>query len=267
MKPRAIHRQLDRCDICGRKVHIKDLVRTEFNYLRPAGTNYFDYSYYDGTFWVEDGNITQQSGDWCVGPDGEDARVKISLDNTTTEVYGSKTFLLDSSPAIIYTASSVDISGWTNFCLGVYVGQYHQNEDPAEISVEIGNCNSDASTTYSLATRTTRSMRHCWVTANVADLDSNVDPSSTYWYVKITASSDEDFYFFIDWMQLEKDAARPGAFISTAGATEDLAAETRVWRVQKTCKRHREPLFIDSEKYGRPRQEVELPIDYESQEI
>ena len=36
----AIARQLDRCDICGRKVHKKDLVRTNIDTLAVGGSNY-----------------------------------------------------------------------------------------------------------------------------------------------------------------------------------------------------------------------------------
>ena len=271
--PPVIHRQLDRCGVCGTKIHKMDLVRTQVRYNRPEGNNYFLYSYYDGSFWDNDGTVTLQSSPWGLGPDSEDARLRIGNESgfsdtiTTTEIGGSKTFLLDSSPAIIYTASSTDISGFTSFVFGVYVGQYHANDDQAEMTVEIGNCNSDASTTYSLKSETIRAGKHIWVAANVADLDSNVDSSATYWYVKVTASSDEDFYFWVDWMQLERNASKPGHFISTSGAAEAYATEQKLLTTAKVCPDCKEYLLLESEQYGRPRQEVEPPVQEETQEV
>lgn len=264
--PLAIHRQLDRCDVCGRKIHRKDLVRTQARYNRPQGNNYFTYSYYDGTFWTNDGNCTLQSQAMGLGPDAEDARVKIASDNTTTEIRGSKTFLLDTSPSTIYTASTVDISGFTSFVFGVYVGQYHANDDPAVMTIEIGNM-SGVGSLYELKETTTRSGKHVWVTANVADLDSNVVPAAAYFYVRVSATSTEDFYFWVDWMQLEKDATRPGPFISTNGSTNDYTVEKKVMTSAKVCNRCKEDLTRESQKYGRPRVEVEPPIDDEFQEV
>lgn len=272
-RPPVIHRQLDRCDVCGTKIHKMDLVRTQVRYNRPEGNNYFTYSYYDGTFWTNDGTVTKQSNDWGLGPDSEDARVRIGSESgftdtiTTTEIGGAATFLLDSSPAIIYTGSSTDISAYTSFVFGVYVGQYHANDDQAEMTVEIGNCNSDASSTYSLKSETIRAGKHIWVRANIADLDANVDTSAAYFYIKVTASSDEDYYFWVDWMQLEKDASRPGAFINTSGSALAYTTDQKLLTTAKVCPDCKEYLLRESEQYGRPRQEVEPPVQEEAQEV
>jgi hypothetical protein len=272
MNLQAIHRQLDRCDICGKKIHRKDLVRTQARYNRPQGNNYFLYSSYDGSFWVPTwadyitDHCTLQTQAMGLGPDSEDARVKIASDNTTTQIRGSKTFLLDTSPAIIHTATATDISGFTSFVYGVYVGQYHANTDPAVLTVEIGNCNSGFDTLYSLKEVTTRSGRHVWVSANIADLSSNVTLSAAYFYVKVSATSSGDFYFWIDWMQLEKNASRPGAFISTGGATVDYTTERKMMTSVKVCNRCKEQLTTESAR-GRPRQEAEQPIYDEFQEV
>jgi hypothetical protein len=267
--PQAIHRQLDRCDICGKKIHRKDLVRTQARYNRPQGNNYFQYSSYDGTFWAIAANCTAHSEDMGFGPDAEDCRAKISSSNTLTEIKGAKTFLLTTSgePAIIYTTESTDISAFTSFVFGIYVGQYHANEDPAVLTVEIGNCTSGASTLYELLETTTRSGKHVWTSVNIADLDSNVDTSATYWYVRASATSSENFYFWIDWMQLEKDASRPGAFISTNGAAIDYTTDSKRLTTVKVCNRCKEQLTRESQKRGRPRVEVESDIDNEFQEV
>lgn len=265
MSVQAIHRQLDRCDICGRKIHRKDLVRTQARYNRPQGNNYFLYSYYDDSFWTNDGNCTLQTQAMGLGPDSEDARVKIASDNTITQIRGAKTFLLDTSPSTIYTTTSTDISGFTSFVFGVYVGQYHANEDPAVITVEIGNM-SVAGMLYALKEVTTRSGRHVWVTANVADLDENILPATAYFYVKVSATSSEDFYYWIDWMQLEKDATKPGAFINTNGTALDYSTDKKMLTSVKVCNRCKEQLTRESER-GRPRQEAEPPIMDEFQEV
>jgi hypothetical protein len=201
-----------------------------------------------------------------LGPDSEDARVKIASDNTTTQVRGSNTLLLDTSPSIIYTTSATDISAFTSFVFGVYVGQYHANEDPAVLTVEIGNCDQNVTNLYELKETTTRSGKHVWVAANIADLDSNVTVSAAYFYVRVSATSSDDFYFWIDWMQLEKNATRPGAFISTSGAAVDYTTERKMMTSVKVCNRCKEELTRESER-GRPRQEAEPPIDSEFQEV
>ncbi len=266
MTVRAIHRQLDRCDVCGKKIHRKDLVRTQARYNRPQGNNYFLYSSYDGSFWVNDGNSTLQTQAMGLGPDSEDARVKIASDNTTTQIRGSKTFLLDTSPSITYTASSTDISSFTSFVFGVYVGQYHANADPAVLTVEIGNCDATIENLYALREVTTRSGRHVWASANIADLNLGVTPATAYFYVRVSATSSEDFYYWIDWMQLEKNASRPGAFISTSGSALDYTTDKKMMTSVKVCNRCKEQLTTESER-GRPRQEAEPPIYDEFQEV
>lgn len=264
----VIHQTLDRCDVCGKKLHKKDLVRTQVRYNRPSGNNYFSYSHYDGTFWQIAANCTAHTEDMGLGPDAEDCRAKIDESNTVTEIRGAKTFLLSPAgeAAIIYTGSSTDISSFTRFVFGVYVGQYHANADQAALTVAIGNCDAAASVLYELKSKTIRTGQHIWVAADIADLDSNVDTSATYWYVSFTASSDEDYYFWVDWMQLEKDATRPGAFISTAGAAVDHTSETKIMTSAKVCSRCREKLTLEGEKYGRHRREVEPPIEDDFQE-
>lgn len=269
MSLQAIHHILDRCDVCGKKLHRKDLVRTQVRYNRPSGNNYFLNSYYDGTFWTIAANCTTHSEDMGLGPDSEDCRAKISESNTLTEIKGAKTFLLSPTgeTAIIYTASPTNISSFTRFVFSVYAGQYHANEDPAVLTVAIGNCDSSASTLYELKEVTTRSGRHIWVAADVADLDSNVDTSATYWYISFRATSDENYYFWVDWMQLEKNATRPGAFIRTSGAAVDHTTEAKIMTSAKVCSRCREKLTLEGEKYGKHRREVEPPIEDDFQEV
>lgn len=267
--PPAIHRQLDRCDMCGKKIHRKDLVRTQVRYNRPAGNNYFLYSYFDGSFWQIAANCTAHEEDMGLGPDSEDCRAKISSSNTLTEIKGAKTFLLSPSgeSAIIYTTTPTDISSYTSFVFGVYVGQYHANASPAILTVEIGNCDASASNTFPLKSVTTSSGRHVWSYATIADLDLSVVRTAAYFYVKVSATSSENYYFWIDWMQLEKDVTRPGAFISTSGASTSYSTDAKVMTAAKVCGRCKEKLTRESQKYGRPRTEVEPYVEDEFQEV
>lgn len=262
----AIHRQLDRCDVCGKKIHRKDLVRTQVRYNRPEGNNYFPYSYYDGTFWVTDGRCSLHTENMGWGPDSEDFRAKIGSDNTVTEIKGAKTFLLVSSPSVIYSGG-VDISSFTSFVFGIYVGQYHANADPAILTVTIGNCDAWGESQYPLRSVTTLSGRHIWVYAKIADLDPNVTPATAYFYAKVAATSSEDFYFWIDWMQLEKNAIRPGSFINTNGEALSYTTEAKRLTTAKVCNRCKEQLTRESQKRGRPRVETEIDIEMENQEV
>jgi hypothetical protein len=67
-------------------------------------------------------------------------------------------------------------------------------------------------------------------------------------------------------MQLEKNASRPGAFISTGGATVDYTTERKMMTSVKVCNRCKEQLTTESAR-GRPRQEAEQPIYDEFQEV
>ena len=272
-KPPAIHRQLDRCDVCGKKIHKKDLVRTNFRYNRPAGSNYFTYSRYDSTLW-DLTNLTASGNYDGLGPEGLNNRVRVGDGaaygsyETTTEIGGAPTFTL-TSPGKLATSSGVDCSDWTRLCFGLYVGAYHCNTDKLSMTVAIGVGASAGTTTTTLRTDTIKQDKHIWASVDIDDLDSAIDSSDVYFWATITLDDtpDDDFYVWVDWMQLEKDLSRPGAYLSTSGSAVDYTTEQELLTVVKVCPDHRERLQWKSEQWGRPRREVELPIDVDVQEV
>ena len=93
MRPSSdnIARQLDRCDLCGKKVLKKDLVITNFRYNRPAGSNYFIHSRYHTDLWSLT-NLTATGSYDGLGPQDHGNRVRVGDGaawgsyETTTEI-------------------------------------------------------------------------------------------------------------------------------------------------------------------------------------
>lgn len=282
-KPPAIHRQLDRCDICGRKVHKKDLVRTNVRYNRPEGSNYFTYSRYDSTLWGLT-NLTATGNYDCFGPNDHGNRVRVGEGasygsyETTTEVGGAPSFTI-TSPGKVYTKTGFDASAWTSLVVGGYFGIFHDNRvgaayDAAKeniaATVAIGVGATSGATTQTLRTvSNVRSGHHVWATVNVSDLNPAITNSSVYFWATITLDSTPTgtYKVWFDWLQCEKDATRPGAYISTAGSALDYSTEQKLMTVVKVCPEHRERLLLESEQFGRPRKEVEHPIPSDIQEV
>ena len=200
---------------------------------------------------------------------------------TTTEVGGAPTFVVTSSASSgeVYTETGFDASSWTSFVVGGYFGIYHDNrvgsdwDDDVEnipISVSIGVGATSGATTQTLRTVSgIRSGRHIWAKCNVSDLDTSIDSSSVYFWATITLDSTSvgDYKVWFDWFQCEKNASRPGAYISTSGSALDYSTEQKLMTVVKVCPDHRELLTLESERWGKPRWEVEDPIPSDIQEV
>jgi hypothetical protein len=284
----AIHRQLDRCDLCGKKIHKKDLVYTNVRYNRPQGMNYFTYSRYNSALWSMT-NLTATGSYDGFGPNDHGNRVKVGHGaaygsyETTTEQGGAPTFTFDetseSGEGKVYTSSAVDCSTWTSLVFGLYIGPYHDNRvgsdydsavETSTMTVAIGVGASSGVKTQTLRTVTgVKSGRHVWAKLNLADLNAAITDSTVYFWVSITFSPTPtgDFKIWFDWMQLEKNASVPGAYIETIGSALDYTTEAKLMTVLKVCPDHREQLLSEREQFGRPRQEVELPIDSDIQEV
>jgi hypothetical protein len=289
MSVQAIHRQLDRCDLCGKKIHRKDLVYTNVRYNRPQGNNYFTYSRYNSSLWSIASLVATGNYDGF-GPNDHGNRVKVGHGaaygsyETTTEHGGAPTFALSgitniSHSSRLYTSSAIDCSTWDSLVFGLYVGPYHDNRSgssydsdvfTSDMAVAIGVGESSGSLTQTLRTvYDVRSGRHVWAKLDMEDLDSAITSSSVYFCVsvKMDPIPTSTFKIWFDWMQLEKDATVPGAYIETSGSALDYTTEKKLMTVIKVCPDHREQLLSEREQFGRPRQEVELPIDSDIQEV
>jgi hypothetical protein len=285
MRPQAdeIARQNDRCDLCGNKVLRKNLVRTNVRYERPAGSNYFLYSRYDSTDWDLTNLVATGSYD-CFGPQDHNNRVRIGDGaaygsyEDTTEIGGAPSFEI-TSPGKVFTKAGFDASTWTSLVVGGYFGIYHDNrvgsayDDDVEniaVTVAIGVGATSGATTQTLRTVTNvRSGQHIWAKLDISDLDSSISSDDVYFWATITLDSTPTgtYKVWFDWLQVEKNATRPGAYISTSGAAIDYATPKKLMTVIKVCPKHRERLTLESEQWGRPRRETELPVPSDIQEV
>ena len=270
-KVQAIARVKDSCDVCGRDVHRKDLVRTQVRFLNAHGSNYFLTSSYNSSYW--NCNATDKGNLACGPTDG--GRVKVSFDNTVTEALGAQTW--SGTGKVMRSTSAVDASTWTTFVVSAEVGPWFtwsagdsefdggHEAQTAELSITMGLCDSDGNNKTSERTWTgLRTQQRVWCSVTVADIASPLSSSAVYvyWTVTVTGSG----YWYIDSMQIEKNATSPGTFKPTAGAAVDIT-DTKSMAVRKVCPNCWEPLLKESEQYGKPRTEVEPSIPSEMQEV
>ena len=257
--PSAIARQLDRCDICGRKVHKKDLVRTNIDALAVGGSNYLIESSY-GTSWTI--ATASDAGAISSGPYADVMRVSIDDSNNTTEVFGSQTW---SGSGVLRSNTAIDASTWTSLVFVADMGPYDRETSP-EISFKIGLCDSDGSNKEQYGLWLVNSSTRAWFTFNIADTPVSKSSNALHFYISATAVGKK---WWVDRMQVIKDAThiRDNAFIPTTGAAVDRV-DTPIMLTRKVCDRHREELLSKSERYGRiAEQRSDEPIAVDIQEV
>jgi len=255
---KAIARQLDRCDVCGKKIHKRDLVLTNVDFLAVGGSNYFTYSSYNSSLWTID--TSSDGGVISIGPYADRARISVSDGNTLTEVQGSKTL---TGSGTVRTSSLVDVSSWDSMVFALDVGAYQQNTD-VEVAVAIGTCDSDGSNKVQAATFTANPSARAWAYILPTSI---TDSSAAYFYVTGTVSTGDSWW--IDRMQLIKNATglTGNAFIPTAGSTVDRV-DTPSMTVRKVCPLHRERLLSRTERYGKnAEQRTDEPVAVDIQEV
>jgi len=264
MRVEPIARQLDRCDVCGVKIHRKDLVRTNMRYLLPAGSNYFVYSSYNSGYHA---CTSTDRSTITIGPHADKSRTKLGGDNTVSYVDGSQTW---GGSGTFRTTTSVDVSSLTNFTVSAMFGQvlsWSSNVASAsDLTIAMGLCdgdgnNKDLQDTWS----DINAMQRCWFTMAVADIESPLSSSGIYVYFTVTIDGTD--YWFVDDISLEGDKSSPDQFIATSGTAKTAQTESGTMTVVKACKRCREPLLSTSEQFGRPYTETEPPIDLDMQEV
>jgi hypothetical protein len=271
----VLGRQQDRCDVCGRNVHRKDLIRTQVRFLNAAGQNYFVTSTYDSTNWACNGT---DKGNIAIGPNGDAETVSISIadGSAVTERNGEQTW--SGSAKDFRSITAVDVSGATTFCVSAEIGPWFPASSgdsefdgghaaqTGEVTVAMGLCDADGNNKALQRTWTAqRSQARVWFQMNVADIASPLASSGIYVYFTITLSASGP-YWYVTSMQLEKNVTSPGVFKPTTGAAVDIT-DTKTLTVRKVCPRCREPLLRESQQFGRPRTEVESPIPTFGQEV
>ena len=257
-KPRAIGEQLDRCDVCGGKMHRSDLVRTQVEWLYPAHENYLAYSRYDGTFWVVD--TASDAGSVSYGNRCDRARTTLSTANVISYLNGVQTWEGDGT----FRCTSIPVSDWTDTDQVIFsfqIGPHEQNTSP-EMTVVIGDCdasgnNKTALKTFVIAGCTRLSYTH---TGAIADALQGC------YYASVT----NDGQWWVDELQLETDPLRttPGVYVETSGTACAATAEASAISSRKVCPDCFETVLKKSTKYGRQHNSpVDDPVDNYAQEF
>jgi hypothetical protein len=258
-KPPTIAGQLDRCDVCGTKIHRNELVRTQVEFVLPEGSNYIVQSSYDGSHWTTDDSA--DLGGISVGVYADHQRLSLADDNTFTELNGAQTF--SSGKKIYTTVACTNPTSWSSLCFSAEVGPYHRSTSPS-MTVSLGVFDiGSPSTLYEIKEWTGNTQRRMWWTATPSEITAAGATLGTLgFYIKVTGTA-----WWADRLQLEKNATSPGNFIKTSGTAIDRTEETSM-AVRKVCPSCLEPLFKKSEKYGRPSEApVAVPVTNWIQEI
>jgi len=257
--PPSLARQLDRCDVCGIKIHRDELVRTQVEFMLGEGSNYIVQSSYDGSHWTTDDDA--DLGGISLGPYLDNQRLSVAEDGTITELNGAETF---STTKMIYTTVACDDpSSWSSMVFSCEAGPYHRSTTP-ETVFTFGVYNiGDTANLFQMKSWTTSSQRRIWWTATPSEVQAAGATLSTLgFYIVGTGSS-----WWADCFQLEKNVTKPGNFIQTSGSTIDRT-ESSSMTVRKVCPRCIEPILSKSQQFGRPNEvPVAMPVAEWIQEI
>ena len=250
----AIARQLDRCDVCGKKIHKHKLVRSNMDFLAAAGNNYIQQSSY-ASGWL---CTAADAGNISSGPYADRMRIVISDDNTRTESFGTQTW---DGAGTFYGLGTI-ASDWTSFVFAADVGPYDRETSP-EMTFTLGIIDSDGNNPVVYRTVTTAGSTRAWFTLNIADIPAGKTAAALYPYVATTSTNK----WWVDRLQLEKDVTRPGTFVPTSGSSVDRV-DTPMMTVRKVCPDCREPLLSKTERYGRTaEQRTDEPIVLDIQKV
>jgi len=258
-KPPSLARQLDRCDVCGTKIHRDKLVRTQVEFSFPAGSNYIIQSTYDGSHWTD--NDAANLGTISVGPYADNQRLTIDASNNLTELNGTQT--ISTTKMMYTTVACADPSAWNSMVFSFEGGPYHRSTTP-ETVFTFGVYNiGDTAHLYQMKSWTTSTQRRMWWTATPAEvLAAGAVLSTIGFYIVGTGSS-----WWADCFQLEKNATKPGQFVQTSGAAVDRI-ESSAMSSRKVCPECFEYVLKKSTQYGRTKEKpVASPVDPYMQEI
>lgn len=231
-EPPVIQRMLDRCEVCGRKTHRKDLVLQSQEQVDMQGENRFPYSSYNTSGWD---CTSADSGQTSYGTGVAMYMNTPGLSSTTIEqpelLGGVQTW---DGAGVMLSTVPVDASSADTICVSAQVGV--KQGDSSTLTVVMGLCDSGGSTLEPMRTWAfTGTHKRVWFTANVADITTTSTAIYVYFSVACTGK------WWIDEMQFELDATKPGTFVETTGAAKAVVADTRIYAGKKVCKRCRRP--------------------------
>ena len=264
-KPPALALQLDRCDVCGDKMHRKDLVRTQVEFLDKKAENFLSYSSYDGTYWVSDAS---DEGTVSYGNRCDNARLTLSDANVLSYINGVQTW---SSAGVTDTMRmdtlSVGSADSTILVFSAQVGPHEQNATP-EMTVELGVANSDGTSTQAVRTWTINGTTRVWFaeTSSVLNAYGLGNNSEQRYYIKVT----NDGKWWIDEIQLEANTVGsiPEVFVRTTGTFVSNQSDRSLLTQRKVCASCSERILSKSERFGRTDESpVDEPVETWAQEI
>jgi len=282
-KPPALGLQLDRCDVCGNKVHRGELVRTQVEFLDMEAENAFTYSSYNTNLWTMSGasDVTSTTvatyGNRC-------DNVRLTLDDDNNLTYLNSPKVWQGNGTMYMNTDSGYINENQDLVISAQVGPHEQNTSP-EMTVVIGVCDDDASNKSALETYTINGTTRVWAYSTVLDLvatglqrDTLSLGGNTYYswrfYFQITNAGN----WWIDEMQYEagtsvtsgSGSTGPGNFVRTAGTKVTAAnhPQQSLMTQRKVCPNCAEMILSKSERYGRTDESpVDQPVETWNQEI
>lgn len=284
-KPPANAVQLDRCDICGDKYPRRQLVRTQVEFLETLRENFFNYSSYDGTYWVVDDAV--DADEISFGNRADHART--TLTDYTTVGYTNCVQTWTGDGVMRSTVANSGYSANAIITFSAQVGPSERSEAP-DMTVEVGITNSDGSSTQAIKTWTINTMTRVYFQAVSSDLTAyglGDDDEAHYFYIGVT----NDDNWWIDEMQVEAGTntldggpasspspaewaatyaghTPPGPFLRTSGAEQAVSTARSLMTSRKVCPSCLEPILSKTEQYGRTDESpVDLPVETLNQEF
>eukprot|EP00914_Ancora_sagittata_P024233 GHVO01048243.1.p1 GENE.GHVO01048243.1~~GHVO01048243.1.p1 ORF type:complete len:272 (+),score=5.27 GHVO01048243.1:378-1193(+) len=249
-KPTATGWQLDRCDVCGDKMHRRDLVRTQVEFLRMIQENYLNYSSYDGTYWVVD--TSTDAGSISFGTRADKART--TLTDYTTVGYADcvQTWTGSGTMRMATATPSISASGIVTF--SAHVGPNERNTSP-EMTIAVGITNNDGSSKQAIKSFVTKSPMRVWfqeTSQTLTDYGLGDDDNEHFFYIQVTNAGK----WWADEMQLEvntnslEGGTMPGPFQRVSSTYAAHTTEDQLLTSRKVCQACLEPILSKSNKYG-----------------
>ena len=247
--------RLVRCDV-GYELFDRRLAKRQLiDYMQGEGENRLTHSSYHTDLWTCD--ATDKSA-ISIGTDYDYCYVRLNQDNTTELVRGAQTW---DGEGTLRTIVALDASSYESICFSCVVGPHQESTDPA-ITISMGLCSSDGTTTYELKSWSTTVMKRVWCSSTIADLPTGTDSSALYFYITVTPATDQ--YWWADEFQVESNTLRPRLFIKTAGAAVVISADTARRASVVTCPKCRTKLLqkgVTPPPVSAPRP---IQVEYES---
>ena len=238
--------QLDRCQVCGDKYHREDLVRTQVDTMIAESENYFNYSSYDGTYWVCD---AVDEGLIAYGNHEDEARTTLSDDNVITVLNGVQCWSGNGTMRTAVVSQSLTPTDYVTF--SAQVGANDDSTTPS-MSVSLGVCDATGASTEEVLLWTFKGMRRVFFTELASTLQDYGLGTGTGLFFYISVENEGEWW--VDEIQLEvgsNSTARPGVFLPTTGAVAVVASDTPTTTTRVVCPSCFELVFKKSEKYGR----------------